>query len=144
MPIYDYACPSGHRFSRFLTVAQHQGQMTCEGCPEMAVQVLTAPVMVKARPDICYDSPIDGRPITSWHARQEDLKRNGCQEYDPEMKTDYQRRIAEGERSLDRSIEQTVEAQIEQMPGMQRQRLYNEITRQGADLDYTRSTKGAA
>jgi hypothetical protein len=33
-----------------------------------------------------YRSPIDGRPITSRSARREDLKRNGCVEYEPSMK----------------------------------------------------------
>lgn len=33
-----------------------------------------------------YLSPIDGRPITSRSARREDLKRNGCVEYEPSLK----------------------------------------------------------
>ena len=33
--------------------------------------------MVFVQPDICYDSPIDGRPITNLQARKEDLARSG-------------------------------------------------------------------
>jgi hypothetical protein len=111
-------------------------------CGIGAHQVIGVPVMVKARQDICYDSPIDGRPITSMAAREEDLKRNGCREYDPEMKTDYQRRIVEGERALDKAIETNVEAAIEKMPGSKRTKLARELLDQGTDLAYTRQTKG--
>jgi hypothetical protein len=36
-----------------------------------------------------YTSPIDGRPITSRSERREDLKRNGCVEYEPSVPKRY-------------------------------------------------------
>ena len=37
--------------------------------------------IIKPMPE--YRSPIDGRLITTKHERREDLKRNGCYEYEP-------------------------------------------------------------
>ena len=45
---------------------------------------VTTPMIVSDIPE--YRSPIDGRPITSRSQRREDLKRNGCVEYEPSMK----------------------------------------------------------
>ena len=45
---------------------------------------LVMPTVISDIPE--YRSPIDGRPITSRSQRREDLKRNGCVEYEPSMK----------------------------------------------------------
>jgi hypothetical protein len=97
-------------------------------------------LLVRAAQDVCYDSPIDGRPITSWDARQEDLKRSNCRPYDPEMKTDAARFRKEQDAALDQSIDAHVEQAIEKMPTAQRGKLYSELTSQGIGLDYTRTT----
>lgn len=77
--------------------------------------------------DICYDSPIDGRPITSRQARIEDLARNGCTEYDPGMRQDYDRRVIEAEAKTEKAMEATVEAEISRMPAVKRERLQAEL-----------------
>lgn len=41
------------------------------------------PAVVSDIPE--YSSPIDGRVITSRSERREDLKRNGCVEYEPSL-----------------------------------------------------------
>lgn len=140
MPIYSYICEKGHRFTRFLTVANHRRWLSCE-CGVLAEQVITAPLMVKACADVCYDSPIDGKPITSWAAREEDLKRNNCRPYDPEMKTDYQNRIKEADAKLDQAVEATVEEFIEKLPTQKRGQLQSELLDQSFDTAYARSTK---
>ena len=83
--------------------------------------------MVFVRGDICYDSPIDGRPITSHAARREDMARAGCIEYDPGMKQDADRKHREREAALDASIEASVEADFQKMPSAKRERLANEL-----------------
>lgn len=107
---------------------------------ERGKRVIYAP-MVFVRPDVCYDSPIDGRPITSMQARREDLARSGCIEYDPEMKTDSNRRVIESEKALDRSVDAFVEESIEKMPGAKRERLANELAA-GTDAEIVRLTAG--
>ena len=95
--------------------------------------------MVFVQGDIRYDSPIDGRPITSKHARIEDLKRSGCVEYDPEMKKDYKRRVEEGEKALDKSVDSLVEREVSAMPARKRENLFAELSR-GVSADLARTT----
>ena len=139
MPFYEHECPQGHRQTRYLPLAEHQATLPC-ACGEMAHQVISAPIFVKAAQDVCYDSPIDGRPITSWHAREEDLKRSNCRPYDPEMKTDAARFRQQQDAALDQSIEASVEQAIEKMPTKQRGKLYSELTQEGIGLDYARTS----
>lgn len=94
--------------------------------------------MIFVQQDIHYQSPVDGRVITSRHQRLDDLARNNCVEYDPEMKKDYQRRVAETEQKLDKSVDEQVERAISQMPSRKRERLENEL-RAGVDADIVRT-----
>ena len=139
MPWYEYACPNGHHQTRFLLVANHTAHVSCD-CGDLATQIIGSPLLVKAAPNVCYDSPIDGTPITSWDARREDLKRNGCREYDPGMKVDYNNRIKESEAALDKTIDAHVEEAIEKMPTAKRGKLYSELTDQGVNADVMRTT----
>jgi hypothetical protein len=139
MPFYLYVCDNGHSFQRFSTISEHSPLAMCD-CQALAKQVITAPVLVTCAADVCYDSPITGEPITSHHARLEDMKRHDCVEYDPEMKRDYERRIAEGDAKLDRLIDTHVEETIEKMPTATRAKLYRELTEQGVTAEPVRST----
>lgn len=89
--------------------------------------------------DIHYQSPIDGKVISGKRARQEDLARSGCIEYDPEMKTDYSRRIERDEKSLDSKIEQSVEMEMAKMPARKREGLVSELN-SGVEVDVQRLT----
>jgi len=139
MPQYSYQCHAGHRFDRFSTVAEHSATAWCD-CGQQAAQRITAPVLVTVAADVRYDSPIDGQAITSHQARREDMKRHDCIEYDPEMKRDYERRIAEGDAHLDRLVDAHVEEAIQKMPTAKRAQLYSELTEQGLSADVVRST----
>lgn len=130
MPTYVYLCLDGHYFERILRVADYREPQVCE-CGMSATKIITPPTVFASK-DICYDSPIDGRPITSMKARRDDLARNNCTEYDPEIKKDYTRRIEREQLQLERSVEATVEATIENMPVRKREQLESEL-RSGAD-----------
>lgn len=95
--------------------------------------------MIFVQQDIHYQSPVDGRVITSRHQRLDDLARNNCVEYDQEMKKDYQRRVSETEQKLDKSVDEQVERAISQMPSRKRERLENEL-RAGVDADIVRTS----
>lgn len=137
MPIYVYSCPCGEKFERYLAVADYDTLQKCE-CGLEARRVICAPMMVSVK-EIRYESPIDGKPVTSKQARQEDLARSGCIEYDPEMKTDYNRRIEREEKELENKMEQSVNAAIAQMPTKKRETLVSEL-QSGADIDTLRLT----
>ena len=139
MPFYSYQCRNGHLFNRFSTVSEHSPIAICD-CHAQATQVITAPVLVKCAADVRYDSPITGEPITSHHARLEDMKRHDCIEYDPEMKRDYERRIAEGDAKLDKLIDAHVEESIEKMPTAKRAKLWSELVDQVTTAEVIRST----
>lgn len=96
-------------------------------------------MLVICRPDVCYDSPIDGKPITSAQARKEDLARSGCIEYDPEMKKDQQRRIEREDAVLEAAVSETVDAEIARMPARKREKLESEM-QGGMDLQPERVT----
>jgi len=140
LPFYRYACPNGHTFELFLTLVDHVSNWACRGCTERAQQVITAPLMVKVAQDVCYDSPIDGRAITSWDARQEDLKRSNCVPYDPEQKTDAANRRKQEEAALDTLIETHAEQVTEKMTTAQRGKIYSELTEQGKTAEIVRTS----
>lgn len=142
MPRYQYQCPQAHTFLKFSTVAEHSPLAQC-ACGDWAAQVITAPLLVTVSADVCYDSPIDGRPITSHDAWREDLKRHDCVPYDPGMRQDYDRRQADSDARLEQSIDAHVEQAIMQMPTATRAKLYSELTEQGMTADVVRSTPGA-
>lgn len=127
MPTYEYECWRGHVFERVLRVDERDAPQTCK-CEAAGRRVILSPPIGFVSQDVHYRSPIDGSPITSRDARREDLKRSGCIEYDPGMKQDYHRRIAEGERALDATVDSTVEAAFERMPAAKKERLANEMT----------------
>lgn len=130
MPTYVYECALGHVFEVTMPMSAHTPRQQCV-CGNVGVQVITAPTVFASK-DICYDSPIDGRPITSMKARRDDLARNNCVEYDPEIKKDYARRVEREQAALERGIESTVEATIDAMPARKRERLESEL-KAGAD-----------
>lgn len=88
-----------------------------------------------------YDSPIDGRSISSWAERREDLARNHCQEYDPEMKKDAARHREREQSKLEASLDASVEKSIMGMDTRQRERLGAEI-QSGGDVAPARVTPG--
>lgn len=136
MPIYEFVCRRRHHFDRYLPVADYQTPQTCD-CGAMGRRIISVPMLLIKGKDICYDSPIDGRPITSAAARREDLARNNCREYDPEMKKDYDRRIRRENEALESAVEKTVDMEIAKMPSRKRERLAAEL-QSGADADLAR------
>ena len=129
-PLYEYECKRGHSFERVLPVAEYKTPQHCD-CGALGQRVISAPT-VFASPEVCYDSPVTGKPITSMKARLDDLARSHCTPYDPEIKKDYTRRIEREQLQLERSVEATVEATIEKMPVRKREQLESEL-RSGAD-----------
>lgn len=128
MPVYQYRCLHCEKqFDKFFRIADHQSVIDCE-CGGEAKQIISRPMII-VKPDIRYDSPIDGRPITNERARREDLARNDCIEYEPGLRQDSDRRVKENDHRLDKMIEETVSQEIERMPSRKREALANELTR---------------
>jgi putative FmdB family regulatory protein len=130
--IYDYACTAGHEFERVLPLSRYDEPQLCE-CGASARKIITKAPYGAVQRECVYDSPVDGRPITSWAQRRDDLARNGCQEYDPEMKKDAAAFRERQQRDLEKAVDETVEREIDRMPARKKERLTNELLG-GADV----------
>lgn len=127
MPYYTAQCVAcGDTQDYFRQIDARADTPRC-ACGAPTTQIIDRPPMGFVQRECRYDSPVDGRPITTWAQRKDDLARHGCQEYDPEMKKDAERRRREADAALERSVDQTVEAAIETMPNRKRERLHNEL-----------------
>lgn len=125
MPVYEYKCAAEHLFDRFLKLAQYQEPQTCE-CGQAAVKIIRTPSTL--RPDIpAYTSPVDGRWVNSRAQRREDLKRNGCVEWDPDRESDQRRYREQADTTLESKLEETVEREITAMPLRKRETLAAEL-----------------
>ena len=71
--------------------------------------------------------------------RREDLARNNCREYDPMMRQDAERFRQQSQEALDKSIDETVEREIETMPTRKREKLATELST-GADVNVERKS----
>lgn len=138
MPLYSYACANQHVTEIFLPLSMHEAMIECPDCHAFASQIITAPLMVKAQPECRYDSPVTGEHITTWQQRRNDLARTGSIPYDPEMKTDLQRRLKDEEAAMEKSMDQHVERSIEKMSTKQRGKLFSELTEQGVTAETVR------
>jgi hypothetical protein len=144
MPLYQLSCPSGHRFSRFISLALFDidDWKHCD-CGERAEIEIQPPLLVTAQPECHYTSPIDDRPITSWAQRREDLAKHNCEPYDPDRKTDYTNRLKREDEAIDKSIHAHVEEAVEKMPSAKRAKLASDLIDKGTGLEYTRGTPDA-
>lgn len=125
MPVYEYECSEcGAVQTRLRTVGDRYNAPLCHS---QAMTKLISRTFGYVQGDICYDSPIDGRPITSLQKRLDDLARNNCVEYDPGMRQDHERRVAEDEKRLDSAVDETVERSIAEMPLRKREQLHTEL-----------------
>ncbi len=126
MPTYEYECLSGHHFERVLPVSRYDEPQVCE-CGKAASKLISRPLLAWASRECRYDCPITGKPITSRAQHEDNLKRHGCQEYDPEMKTDAANFRKRQDEALDRAVEETVEREIEKMPSRKKEALVKEL-----------------
>jgi putative FmdB family regulatory protein len=137
MPCYQYSCPKEHAFEVVLPVADYRTPQACPECGTLGRRIISLPLLVSSQGECNYRSPIDGRPITSRAARIEDMRRNGCREYDPEMKVDAERFRARSQAELEAKFDDTIEREIDKMPSGTRERLGNEL-QSGADISVER------
>lgn len=138
MPLHDHKCERcGKVEEKYVAVADLEKFQWC-ACGSLQHRVFLQPPMSFMGRDICYDSPIDGRPITSKAARIEDLRRNDCIEYEPGMRQDAARNRKQTEEQLDRAVESTVDEFVATAPTRKIEKLEQEL-RAGATAEVVRS-----
>lgn len=131
MPTYAYECRCGAAFERVLPLSEYDRPQSCK-CGKTAEKVVCAPNLMIPQ-DIHYQSPIDGRPITSMRARADDLARSDCTPYDPGQRQDYDRRNREAEIALEKAVDETVEQHVSALPSEKREQLQTELTHMTAE-----------
>ena len=139
MPTYVFECSKGHRFDIYLKLKDYNTTQKCK-CGEDAHRI-TVPTMLS--PDIApwdaYVSPASGEYITSYKQRREDMRRTNSIDYDPSMKTEFEKERKNKEYKLDKKLDDTVDRLFEHMPSKKKEMLERELTH-GVDLQYERGT----
>ena len=138
MPLYSYICAEGHPFDRLLPLADYKAPQKCP-CGAEAEKTITAPRFFIVD-NVGYNCPVTGEWISSKRQHEENLRKQDCRVLESGEKEANLRSNADFEAALESRIESTVEREIETMPSEKRENLYNELTRGGVDLAYTRAT----
>lgn len=137
MPLYDYECACGERFQRYLPISEYDVQQFGR-CGKPAEKIFLSVPVFKIQKDIRYRSPIDGREITTWRKRNEDLASSGSIPLDDDVKkhiTDVRKKQEENE---EKEIDDYVERYVETLDTKSVERLAAEIAH-GVDLNYSRN-----
>lgn len=74
-----------------------------------------------------FESHASGKIISNHAERREDMAREGCIEYDPEMRKDYQRNIEQGEREMDKKVDEVVEREFAAMSTADKENVAKEM-----------------
>jgi putative FmdB family regulatory protein len=135
MPLYDCLCSQGHKFERFIKLADFEAPIICD-CHATARRVISAPLFTVDNTD--YTCPVTGKWIGSRGEHRENLQRQGCRVLEPGETALSQRRKQEAEEAFDRRIEDTVEREIESYSSAKKEQLHNELVNGGLDVSVER------
>ena len=134
MPLYEYKCTCGKRFTRFLPLAQYRDPQACE-CGQIAEKQLSAPVV---RGDYeGYQCPISGDWIEGKKAHEANLKKHGCRVLEPGETEACKRRRASEDAALEEKIAESAAEFVETLPTAKREQLGRELE-SGADITVVR------
>lgn len=127
MPLHDYHCEQCNEIEeRHCAVEDLDAPQLC-GCGRPMERVYLRFPFATVQEDVCYESPIDGRPITNKQERMNDLARGDCVPYEPGIREDQERNGRAREEALERSFDQTVEREIALMPARKKEKLAAEL-----------------
>jgi len=127
MPLYEMKCDNGHKFDRFIKLANLDEPQVCE-CNAPAHRMISACMFsIDATNFPAYQSPTTGRVITSKTQRREDMAASGCVDYEPSLIQEQQNRYAREDADLEKKVDEHVEKTIYEMPVEKRERLAAEV-----------------
>ena len=114
MPTYVFKCPFCHKqFERILRLADYDKPQVCS-CGETAERQICAPAVRGDYPP--YECPVTGRIIEGRRAHEENLRRHGCRVLEPGEDREASRRAAASEAEFDKTVEDTVERLVANLP----------------------------
>jgi len=135
MPLYDFKCEAGHKFEKMVPLSDFYLPVHCS-CQAPASRIISTPMFSVDHTD--YSCPVTGSSIRSRYQHEENLKRHDCRVLEPGEREGAERARASSNDALDEKIASSAEKIVEEMPSEKKERLYNEITRGGADVSYQR------
>ena len=125
MPLYDIKCSASSQvFERMIKLHDFEAPIICT-CGSPAIRVISRPMFTIDNVD--YTCPVTDKWIGSKNAHRDNLRKQGCRVLEPGEKEASTRNRANEELSFERSIEDTVEREIESYPSDKKERLYNEM-----------------
>ena len=131
MPVYDFKCPEGHHFERFVKLENFDQPQLCF-CGEKAQRLISAPMFTVDNTD--YPCPITGERISSRHQHEENLRKHDCRVLESgEVEANQKNREA-AEAAFDKSIENSVERELSNWGSDKMEKLANELTNGNVDL----------
>jgi len=137
MPIYTYVCDNGHQFDRFLKLKDYREPQTCDCGKPSNKKIMPTQINCDMQPWDRYESPVSGRPITSYKERKKDMEEHGCVDYDPGVRTDTTSHMKREDAKLEKKMDDFVEKSISEMPVRKREKLESELD-SGANISYER------
>lgn len=128
MPTYEARCESCGTETEYIRAI-----VACLDTPECCGHKMKKVILSAPRgfvENIAYQSPVDGRPILSKRAREEDLRRHGCREWEGlEQEKKYAARAkADIEWADEAKIEKWVGEAYHALPPDKKQVLENAVT----------------
>lgn len=127
MPLHDHYCHACNQVEERFVPVNDLGVKQYHHCGRELERVFLRAPMGFVQPDVCYASPVDGRPITNKHEHLEELARTDTVVYEPGIKQDQDRNERRRAMALERSIDETVEREVALMPAAKREKLAAEL-----------------
>lgn len=134
MPLYDYKCTCGEKFSRLLPLDRYKEPQVCS-CGQVAEKQLAAPRVLGDYAG--YECPVTGRWIEGRAAHKENLARTGCRLLEPGETASAAKYRAQSDEQLLDAVANTAEQIVHEMPAVKREKLVAEI-QSGVDVSITR------
>lgn len=135
MPLYDFKCEAGHKFERMVRLTEYGATQHC-ACRAIAHRQISAPMFSVDKTD--YTCPVTGRPITSKHQHEENLKQTGSRVLEPGEKELNQKNREAAEAEFDKTIETSVERELSTWGSDKMESLSNELVNGNVDLKIER------
>ena len=126
MPTYVFKCSVCEaQFERILRLAQYDSPQLCPACGGPAKRQICAPAVRGDYPP--YECPVTGKVIEGRRAHEENLRRHGCRVLEPGEDREATRRAAASEVEFDKTVDDTVERLVANLPEEKVRKLETEI-----------------
>jgi putative FmdB family regulatory protein len=115
MPLYRYKCSVCRRGRDiFKKIADIDRTERCGYCNFEMNRQIQAPMVIGDYPG--YQCPVTDRWIEGRKAHEENLRRTGCRVLEPGERESYMRNASKTDEALDRSVEESVDGFIANLP----------------------------